>query len=693
MTVCDKILQRISTATGSNFFLSGIDFALSELTSAEWAVIGKALQAKNVNELTIAFSKANDFIGHFASGFKDTDIILTKLSVSYATLGECENALLSSTFSQLQESITSLGLTNNSFNKNSITKLSSIFTGLQNANVAQLDLSGTVLGITSIADLKKLFSTLPPTVTSLNLSNCSLGQLIDQDFKAFLQAFPPHVKELNLSYNNISKKNAKDFTDALSKSVSGVNKIILTKNDIANSDSKNANEIVLERISLEERDKAILKMAQEVVDKTNELVPVSANFPMTYVTHRILYLNLSRKKAKTPKEKDLRNAIYNMQLDMRAEKSLLPVDVPLALPDINSPPLTYYQLLDEINKMPPENDMVFSIAKRAIKFGIGNCHENASLAFVLLEEYKNANLANTPLELVSLQKEDHMFILLNRDSKTNLKDPATWNDDVIICDPYYNAVYTKADILQNKLHPHQHWDWPDLSLSLAGRVGERKSWDFLKKDPNKFWLPQTLFRDISVTRHVKKPPLVEGHGQPDPAKMIDWFYMTIRPERHEAFLNFLSDGLQPTPEDLRRIGLDGWNAWCFLIGSNGIEVLIELFKRNIYPSEQDLQPINLKYKTNAWNYLTCDNKRREIMLTLLERNIYPAADDLNLKGVDHTEKNNGWNWLAYAAEKNEDLAKKIINLLAQRGILPSKGDPNFEEITKHIESTSKNVKR
>jgi hypothetical protein len=89
-------------------------------------------------------------------------------------------------------------------------------------------------------------------------------------------------------------------------------------------------------------------------------------------------------------------------------------------------------------------------AKNAVRYRVGNCGENTSLAFVMFAEYPGPNgdsklpdLDPTPVNRPLIEKVeattpgDHAFVVVNRASG-DIRDPKTWmKADVVICDPWW----------------------------------------------------------------------------------------------------------------------------------------------------------------------------------------------------------------------------------------------------------------
>lgn len=84
-------------------------------------------------------------------------------------------------------------------------------------------------------------------------------------------------------------------------------------------------------------------------------------------------------------------------------------------------------------------------AKNAIKYGIGNCEENADINFCLFLEYPlhgmpEEELPSLPenilLEEIGTKEGDHVFIVIGRDPNSDLKDISTWGPTAVILDSW-----------------------------------------------------------------------------------------------------------------------------------------------------------------------------------------------------------------------------------------------------------------
>ena len=88
--------------------------------------------------------------------------------------------------------------------------------------------------------------------------------------------------------------------------------------------------------------------------------------------------------------------------------------------------------------------------KNAVRYGIGNCPECASTAYMMLMDYydmgEDDNLPSdtecqgAKVELIALggKASDHCFVLINRNASSALVDTGKWmTNNVIVCDPWW----------------------------------------------------------------------------------------------------------------------------------------------------------------------------------------------------------------------------------------------------------------
>ncbi len=91
-------------------------------------------------------------------------------------------------------------------------------------------------------------------------------------------------------------------------------------------------------------------------------------------------------------------------------------------------------------------DRIRQVATRAATFRAGNCGEHANVAFVYLID----NARNDPRFLVSrmtLSDGDHGFLVLNRDTNKDGKNPGEWGDNSMILDVWGRFVCTHAQLM------------------------------------------------------------------------------------------------------------------------------------------------------------------------------------------------------------------------------------------------------
>lgn len=70
-------------------------------------------------------------------------------------------------------------------------------------------------------------------------------------------------------------------------------------------------------------------------------------------------------------------------------------------------------------------------------YSLGNCQELAELALV----YIGDTYLGIEAELYTIANGDHVFIVINRDPKSDPEIPATWGKNAYICDPWANIAY------------------------------------------------------------------------------------------------------------------------------------------------------------------------------------------------------------------------------------------------------------
>jgi len=117
----------------------------------------------------------------------------------------------------------------------------------------------------------------------------------------------------------------------------------------------------------------------------------------------------------------------------------------------------------------PRKLMVETWAYHAVSNGCGNCGEQSAIAFVhLRDKYKML-----PIDWMQIDSFAHGFVVLGRIGVTNPADASTWNDEAVICDPYYGeACAARASSrLRGKTIGLLYRETDDRTKPTLGRAG------------------------------------------------------------------------------------------------------------------------------------------------------------------------------------------------------------------------------
>lgn len=71
-------------------------------------------------------------------------------------------------------------------------------------------------------------------------------------------------------------------------------------------------------------------------------------------------------------------------------------------------------------------------------YKIGNCQEQATLAF----NYLNSKSVSS-LELCHFIGGDHVFVIIGRAPNSDIRNPSTWGDEAVLCDPWAENFFAK----------------------------------------------------------------------------------------------------------------------------------------------------------------------------------------------------------------------------------------------------------
>ncbi|WP_392538659.1 hypothetical protein [Legionella sp. 227] len=95
----------------------------------------------------------------------------------------------------------------------------------------------------------------------------------------------------------------------------------------------------------------------------------------------------------------------------------------------------------EINEVYQEFHFTIQQCK---KFSLGNCYEMALMAldYVLQHASPSVNA-----EVYEIEGGDHAFLVVGRKKNSHPKQPETWGEDAVICDPWSNEVYPASEYL------------------------------------------------------------------------------------------------------------------------------------------------------------------------------------------------------------------------------------------------------
>lgn len=92
----------------------------------------------------------------------------------------------------------------------------------------------------------------------------------------------------------------------------------------------------------------------------------------------------------------------------------------------------------------------------AKKHKIGNCDEQTSVAYTYLKNEKNLR----KVVRLSLVKGDHAFVVIGMNPLGDVKDPATWGQNAVVCEPWGKRYFPAVQLFDqlNKLSPRTIYD-------------------------------------------------------------------------------------------------------------------------------------------------------------------------------------------------------------------------------------------
>eukprot|EP00747_Dinoflagellata_sp_TGD_P209826 gnl/TRDRNA2_/TRDRNA2_83201_c0_seq1.p1 gnl/TRDRNA2_/TRDRNA2_83201_c0~~gnl/TRDRNA2_/TRDRNA2_83201_c0_seq1.p1 ORF type:complete len:392 (-),score=55.16 gnl/TRDRNA2_/TRDRNA2_83201_c0_seq1:104-1279(-) len=93
----------------------------------------------------------------------------------------------------------------------------------------------------------------------------------------------------------------------------------------------------------------------------------------------------------------------------------------------------------------------FTVIRAALSrfYGVGNCGEMADLVFTEATQW--SALLNFRLEAVGGENYDHAWTAFNRNPYTDISQPATWNEDAVICDGWLGVPFDPKHVVRHPL--------------------------------------------------------------------------------------------------------------------------------------------------------------------------------------------------------------------------------------------------
>lgn len=264
----------------------------------------------------------------------------------------------------------------------------------------------------------------------------------------------------------------------------------------------------------------LLQIANWAVTLTRKVIPYSSNLPDRHAQplHRSIKIRMVRKSPQTLAEKALLKEIRSWNLDLSSDKdrndlrnSLFYVDTfkdYLSLQSINA-------ILSEMphwkTKTSSPQEYVEKCAARALKEGIGNCGEISCYVLMLLNEYPKEGIPeknlppiteNIPIERVNFNgREEHSFVVINRDLSKDLSDIKSWNDDAIIVDAWTKECYTKKQLFENKTQAEIDWIVNTLKRLKHVAPSDRYIYDIGENTHSRRW----QYRNFEALRKKTAP--------------------------------------------------------------------------------------------------------------------------------------------------------------------------------------------
>ena len=79
-------------------------------------------------------------------------------------------------------------------------------------------------------------------------------------------------------------------------------------------------------------------------------------------------------------------------------------------------------------------------------YGVANCHE---YSYLVVEEIWKMDRDACVVEVIALTNSDHVFVVINRDTRSDINQPANWGQNAVICDAWAGKVYPACEFASN----------------------------------------------------------------------------------------------------------------------------------------------------------------------------------------------------------------------------------------------------
>lgn len=256
----------------------------------------------------------------------------------------------------------------------------------------------------------------------------------------------------------------------------------------------------------------------------------------------------------------------------------------------------------------------------ASKFPVGDCNEYADLAMNCLNTYYK--LSGTKAEIFSIEKGDHIILVMDRDPNSDPTNPSTWGKQAVICDPWIGKVYP-ASMINNELKTFRvmYTDNKNYNLLLSFNPSYHK----VVLHPESEWLnTKTMrFTFAKVSDNELENYLSQYFSSPQ--EKLN-FYMNIFPRVKRA----LKEGVL-VEEQLHSLH-NSKNVLQLLFGNQyGLKILkmtkwqLDTFDKILI--DDGKEDLNVLLSCKGWNYLKGINDIKKVDLLENYKNLSLAITE------------------------------------------------------------------